>query len=310
MSADVQKIRGMFVPVPTPFDGEGELDSELYGSMCDYYVDKGSNALFLLGSVGQGPSMRIDQRKKALEVAVSAVGNRVPVVPNVGAVDPYTASELAVHAKKMGVPAIAMVGPYYYSDRSEDEIISHISMIDKSAGLPLFIYDNPKYQGYSMHPAFMARIKDRVPNVFGVKIAKGGINDILRYQAAMGSEFKLFAPQQNLFPGMLVGQTGSVSPPLTMAIEVGIALVEAIDKGDLEYALEIQKGIFKFSQTLDKFDKYGRSVQREGLRYAGFPIKQYPRWPTVEIPKDELPILYKCIDEVKNVLRESSLVSG
>lgn len=299
----LDRIRGMFVPVPTPFDGDGEVDECLYDLMCREYVNRGANALFLLGSVGQGPAMRMNQRKRAVEIAVEAVGTRVPVVPNVGTVDPYSARDLGCHARDHGVAAIALVGPYYYSDRSTDELILHYKMIDEAVGMPIFLYDNPAYQGYSATPAVMAQMRSVIPHIFGVKIAKGGIRDILRYQAALGREFKIFAPLQNLFPGMLIGQSGTVSPPLLMAVEVGVAFVSAIDRGDTAEALRIHCAMLRFSQALGQFSRWGRSVQLEGLRHAGFAVKQYPRWPSVAMPADEVKALHACIDEVQSVLK-------
>jgi len=298
----VDEIRGMFVPVPTPFTRDGDLDEAMFAEMVNHYIEVGGNALFLFGSVGQGAAMPVTMRKRALEVALEAAANRLPVVPNVGTVDPFSGRELGVHAREHGCIAVGLVGPYYYSDRSTEELIAHVKMVDDATQLPLFIYNNPAYQGYSIEPSAMAKIRDAVPNMFGLKIAKGGISDILRYQSAMGKDFKLFAPQQNLFPGMLIGQAGSVSPPLTMAMEVGVAFIRAIDAGDNEEALRIQIALFDFSQSLAKLNKYGRTVQFEGLKHAGFDLQMYPRWPTMPMPAEALADLHACIDRIRSAV--------
>jgi len=298
----VDEIRGMFVPVPTPFTLDGELDEALFAELVEHYIQIGGNALFLFGSVGQGAAMNLSMRKRGLEVALEAAAGRIPVVPNVGTVDPYSGRELGAHAREHGAIAVGHVGPYYYNDRSTAELIAHVKMVDEAAQLPLFVYNNPAYQGYSIEPAAMAQIREAVPNMFGLNIAKGGITDILRYQSAMGLDFKLFAPQQNLFPGMLIGQAGSVSPPLTMAMDVGVALIAAIDRGDNEEALRIQMAIYKFSQSLAKLHKWGRAVQAEGLRYAGFKLQMYPRWPTVPMTSEAIEELHGCIDAVRSAV--------
>ena len=295
----IDQIRGMFVPVPTPFTLTGDLDEALFAEMVDHYVNIGGNALFLFGSVGQGAAMPITMRKRALEVALDAAADRVPVVPNIGTVDPYSGMELGVHAREHGCIAVGLVGPYYYSDRSTEELIMQVQMVDEATALPFFVYNNPRYQGYSIEPAALARIREAAPRMFGLKIAKGDINDILRYQAAMGKDFKLFAPQQNLYPGMLIGQAGSVSPPLTMAMEVGVAFVRAIDEQNYEEALRIQIALYDFAQSLAKLHKYGRTAQCQGLRYAGFGVQMYPRWPTVPMPEADLEQLHGAIDRVK-----------
>jgi dihydrodipicolinate synthase/N-acetylneuraminate lyase len=298
----VDQIRGMFVPVPTPFRLDGDLDEAMFAELVNHYIEVGGNALFLFGSVGQGAAMPATMRKRGLEVALDAASGRVPVVPNVGTVDPFTGRELGIHAREHGCIAVGLVGPYYYNDRSTTELVAHVKMVDDATNLPLFVYNNPAYQGYSIEPNMMAQIREAVPNMFGLKIAKGGISDILRYQSAMGPDFKLFAPQQNIFPGMLIGQAGSVSPPLTMAMDVGVALIRAIDDGDHDEALRIQMAIYRFSQSLAKLSKWGRSVQFEGLRHAGFDVQMYPRWPTVPMSDEARQELFDCIDAVRSAV--------
>lgn len=281
----LQQIRGMVVPLPTPFDGDGEIDEALLGDMAEYYVEKGADAYFLFGSYGQGPAMSVPQRKRALEVIVKAVGDAVPLVPQIGAVDPYTARDLALHARDQGVQAIAMVGPYYYADRSDAELTEHVRFVASAAQLPVLLYNNPRYQGYSFTPEKLAALREQVPAIFGVKMAKGSLGDILAYRNALGPDFTLFAPNENLYPGMLVGQSGTISPPLTTAIELGVALVRAIDERRSTDAERLQVALLQFASRLKPLNRWGRAVRAAGLRHIGFAVKQYPRWPTPPLPE-------------------------
>ena len=77
-------IRGMLLPLPTVFDEAAELDEAVQRDLVQFYVDKGVHALFILGSYGQGPAMRIDQRKRAAEIVIEEVGGRIPVVVHIG----------------------------------------------------------------------------------------------------------------------------------------------------------------------------------------------------------------------------------
>jgi dihydrodipicolinate synthase/N-acetylneuraminate lyase len=122
--AAARPISGMFVPVPTVFDQDGELDRAVYGELIDYYVSHGADALFLMGPFGQGPAMSPGHRKLALEVAIAAAAGRVPVAPNITAVDLFTSRELAQHAQDHGAACVAMIGPYYYGDRTPDDIVA------------------------------------------------------------------------------------------------------------------------------------------------------------------------------------------
>lgn len=298
----LDQIRGMFVPVPTPFLEDGSLDETVFAQLVRFYVQKGVNAIFLFGSYGQGPAMGVEQRMRGLEVAMEAAGHKVPVVPQVSAVDPFTARELALHAKSQGVEAVALVGPYYYADRTEQELIGFFKMVDDAVGLPMFLYNNPRYQGYSITPKLLGRIRSVIPNLFGIKMAKGSISDILAYRDEMGPDFKLFAPQENLYPGLYVGQTGSVSPPLTLAIDLGLALVNAIERERQDEALRLCLAVLKFSREMPSMARWGRAPQAEGLRYIGFDVKQYPRWPGETLPREVIDAVHLAIDHAQEAV--------
>ncbi len=294
------RVRGIVVPLPTPFDGRGEIDKDLFAAMADHYAKRGVGAFFLFGSFGQGPAMSTEQRKRGLEIVLAAVADQVTVVPQVGAVDPYTARELAEHAAEAGAPALASVGPYYYADRSEEEIIEHFLFAFAASDLPVLLYNNPRYQGYDIGPQQLARLRENIPAIFALKMAKGTLGDVMKYRAALDDGLKVFAPQENLFPGMLVGQAGTISPPLTTAVELGLALVAAIDAGTIEEALRLQLALLRFASRMQQLSVWGRAVRAEGLRYNGFDVSEYPRWPTPPLPEDARRLLHEAIDEAKN----------
>jgi dihydrodipicolinate synthase/N-acetylneuraminate lyase len=154
----MEQVRGIVLPSPTVFLEDGRVDEKLMRELTDWFIDCGVHAFFVLGSYGQGPAMTPDERKKVAQIVVQQVKHRVPVVVHIGAVDPFTAIDLGKHAKSIGADAIGHVGPYYYADRSEYEIIEHFKMVDRALGMPILVYNNPRYSGYNIHQAFMARV--------------------------------------------------------------------------------------------------------------------------------------------------------
>jgi 4-hydroxy-tetrahydrodipicolinate synthase len=269
----------MVMPVPTPFMENGEVDEKVFEELLDFYLSSGVNALFINGSFGQGPAMAVEQRKRTAEIAVKRVVRRIPVMIHIGTADPFTSSELGLHARSIGADAVGIVGPYYYSDHNEYEVIEHYRAVDQVTQLPVMVYNNPAYSGYDITPAMVSRLLEAVPRIFGSKLAKGSIPEAQRHLRAVGKHFSLFAPASNMFPGMLVGITGTISPPLSAAPEIGVKLVKAIDEGDWERATREQVKILEFlAATEPLFSSFGRGSQREALRLRGFDIKRFPRW--------------------------------
>lgn len=299
------KFKGLVAPIPGVFDGKGEPDLDMMGKLADWYLDAGAHGFFVLGSQGQGAATTIEQRKAIAETVVKQVAGRVPVIVQVGAVDPYTSIELGAHAKEIGADAIGIVGPYYYSDRNEWELIEQHKQVDAATGLPILLYNNPQYSGYPTPPAMMKKLKEACPNVFGSKLANGNLGQAKNYLRTMGEDFVVFVPIGNMIPGMLVGVNGSIAAgaPVTVP-EAGVELIKAIWAGDYQRALQIQVLILEHADRTAVLRQYGRRTTLEGLRIRGLDIKEYPRWKTKEMTAEHLKFYEECIKRLLDDLAQ------
>lgn len=300
-----ERARGMLAPIPGVFDGKGEPDLPMMESLVDFYMDAGVHGFFVLGSQGQGAACTIEQRKAIAETVVKRIDGRVPVIVQVGAADPYTSCELGAHAKSIGSDAIGIVGPYYYSDRSEWELIEQHKEVDAATGLPILLYNNPQYSGYPTPPAMMKKLKEAMPNVFGSKLANGNLGQAKAYLRTLGNDFVIFVPIDMMLPGMLVGVAGSIAAgaPVTVP-EAGVRLIEAIWAKDYALAQRIQVLLIEHSDRTAVLRQYGRRTTLEGLRIRGQDVKEYPRWTTKPMTAEHLKLFEDCIKRLMDELAQ------
>jgi dihydrodipicolinate synthase/N-acetylneuraminate lyase len=137
-------IRGVLLPIITPFDEKVRVDEQMMRALVDFHIKAGVQGLFVLGSTGQGPAMTIEERKQTAAIALDQAKSRVPVIIHVGTADTQSTVELVEHAAAHKANAVAIVPPYYYSDHTEFEIIAHYTAVANAVPLPIFIYENPK----------------------------------------------------------------------------------------------------------------------------------------------------------------------
>ena len=201
-------IRGVLLPIITPFDERARIDEEVMRELVDFHIGAGIQGLFVLGSTGQGPAMSVEERKKAAAVALDQARSRVPVIIHVGTADTESTVELAEHAAAHKADAVAIVPPYYYSDHTEYEIVAHYKAVAKAVALPLFIYENPKYSGISVPPGFALRMKEQVPALKGIKVAYGQ-GALLEYVRLL-PDVSVFTGNAGLVP---FGLAGMINPP-------------------------------------------------------------------------------------------------
>jgi dihydrodipicolinate synthase/N-acetylneuraminate lyase len=248
--------------------------------------------------------MHPDERKRVAELVVKQVNHRLPVVVHIGAVDPYMAIDLGKHAQAIGAEAIGHVGPYYYADRSEYEIVEHFKMVDKAVGMPILVYNNPRYSGYNIHPNFMAKLVEAVPNIFGAKLAMGSVDEAMAYMKIVKAPFLTYALASNLVSAMSVGVAGTISPPLAVTPEIGVELMKAIDAGDGVRALALQKDVIRIHDLFLRLaGPFGRTIYCEAMRLRGFDVKMYPRWPSKPLTSD-------AYDELRELFSELKIISA
>jgi len=289
-------IRGVLLPIITPFDEKVRVDEEIMRQLVDFHIKAGIQGLFVLGSTGQGPAMTVEERKKTAAIALDQAQSRVPVVIHVGTPDAGSSVELAEHAAEHKADAVAIVPPYYYSDHSEYEIIEHYKAVAKAVPLPIFIYENPKYSGISIPPGFAVRMKEQVPALKGIKVAYGQ-GALLEYVRLL-PDVSVFTGNADLFGLVPFGLAGMINPPTSFVPELCVALFKALDRKDYAAAVEAQKRVDTAARLVAaELRKYGRVPLREVFRMRGFDVKRFPKWETEPMPKEAVTKLER---ELKN----------
>ena len=76
---------GRMIPaMVTPFDEDRELDLDKAQALATRLVDGGSDSLIVNGTTGESPTVFYPQKMDLFRAVVEAVGERVPVIANVG----------------------------------------------------------------------------------------------------------------------------------------------------------------------------------------------------------------------------------
>jgi len=163
----------------TPFNRNGDIDipglERLVGYLCQHV-----HGLFICGSYGSGPMMSLAERKKVAEITMNVAAGKVVVVVHTGTTNTRETIELTKHAQEIGCDAVSAVGPYYFA-HSEPDLLYYFSDIIKSVepGFPVYIYNNPRFQGYEISLGTMHKLKEI--GVHGVKDATFNIQTLAAY---------------------------------------------------------------------------------------------------------------------------------
>ncbi len=293
-------LRGILIPLPTVFLLNGEVDVDVMKELVDFYVDSGVQGLFVCGSYGMGPAMRMDQRKQVADLVAKQLNGRIPFIVHCGTVDVYSAVELTDHAKSIGALASALLPPFYYSDHTEYEIIEHFRFVSESVDIPIMIYDNPKYTGIEMNVDRVLRIIDKVPAVRAIKLNIMTAERALGYLRMLPQDFAVFPSViSSLIAGKPKGFDGLMNPPTSHLPELQVNYWNAIDNEDWTEAALCHWQLSEIDGVITEFWKSnGRAPFKEAMKLRGIPVKMFPRWPIKDLTQQQIGMIFKHHEEV------------
>jgi 4-hydroxy-tetrahydrodipicolinate synthase len=259
----------VFSVLPTPFDQGGDIDPDSLRRVIDLFLADGVNGFTALGVTSEVGRLSESERDTVLEVVVSYVNGRVPVVAGTTAEGLRTCIEYTRRAKAAGAASV-MISPPRMPKLNSDAVLRHFGEVASAVEIPIIIQDYPPISGYAMEPALLARIAREVPAARTIKLedpptpfkaarilerAEGTDVKIL---GGLGGVFLL----EELMAGAQGAMTGFAFPALLVRV---VALFRAgrIDEAADAFYRTVPLMRFEFQEGI------GMAVRKEILRRRG-----------------------------------------
>ena len=164
------KFSGVIVATVTPMKASGALDLDAIEPYVEFLLERGADALMVLGTTGEFIALTPEEREQAQRRFLAAVGGRVPVIVQVGHVDVRIAAGIAADAVRAGADAIASITPYYHHFTASAVEEHQRSLATSFPETPFFVYNYPEAAGKEITFDSFRRLLDH-PHVCGVKLS-------------------------------------------------------------------------------------------------------------------------------------------
>ena len=169
--AAFEKVKGLWIAIPTPFSATGQIDEGVLRKAVDYYIEGlAVDGIFCGGVMGEFWAMRAEERARCHELVVSAASGRVPVMAHIGHHVYSEAAQLSRHAEEIGVDFVIAMNPYYPIKPNNDIVRAWYRRLTSESSVPFFLF-NTSYSGYALSPALIAELSD-IDTVCGIKNPK------------------------------------------------------------------------------------------------------------------------------------------
>lgn len=169
--AAFDKVRGLWIAIPTPFDNEGEIDAAALKGSVEYYIEGlGVDGIFCGGVMGEFWALTLAERRMCHQLVVDAAAGRVPVMAHVGHHVLSEAEDLCRHAVEIGADFGIAINPYFPPSPSDDLVRNWYHRLARASSIPLFLF-NTSYSGYTLSPELISELAD-IDTVCGIKNPK------------------------------------------------------------------------------------------------------------------------------------------
>jgi 4-hydroxy-tetrahydrodipicolinate synthase len=167
-------IEGSIVAIVTPMHPSGEIDYEAFESLIDWHISSGTDAIVVVGTIGESPTLSEEEHCHLVKVCVEKVAGRIPVIAGTGSNSTREAIYFTRAASEAGADACLLVTPYY-NRPSQEGLYQHFRTVAEAVAIPQILYNVPSRTGCDMLPETVSRLAD-IGNIVGLKEATGNLD--------------------------------------------------------------------------------------------------------------------------------------
>jgi 4-hydroxy-tetrahydrodipicolinate synthase len=258
-------LEGVYTPVVTPFDDEGEIDLETLTRVIEHQLQSGIRGIVSCGTTGEYYACTFDERV-ALMTHTREVAQGAHLLAGCNAGSTREVIRLGLAARDLGYDALLLSAPHT-SLPSQAELGAHYSSVAAAVGLPIVLYNYPARAGVEIGFDALDAIAD-VPEIVAIKESSGDFSRFLtlrrryegRIEVMCGSDDQAVDYFSWGVRSWLAG-TANVLP------QQHVVVLEAALRGDHAVAHRLFEGMLPWVQDMES-GSYNQKAKL-GLAHVG-----------------------------------------
>ena len=230
------ELTGVFVPLITPFDGDGAIAYDALERLAHEVLDGGARGLVALGTTGEPTALTPAEQKEVADLTRRVCGER-----GAGLI-------VGSHQATLDETALVAVPPFVRP--GENGVVAYFEEVAKSSG-PILVYHVPYRTGQSLSAATLRRLA-AIDNVVGIKYSAGEIDeDTIAFLGEVRPGFAVLGGDDAFISPMLaLGAHGGILASAHLATVDFVTLADAWRAGDVVSARPLGHRLSRLSAGL------------------------------------------------------------
>jgi 4-hydroxy-tetrahydrodipicolinate synthase len=245
-------LRGLFIPLITPFTAEGDLATDALERLAHAVLDAGAAGLVALGTTGEPATLTAAERHAVLDICAGVCREHAAILI-AGAGSNDTASTVRALQDLAAWPEVsaALTVVPYYTRPTPDGVIAHFTRLAADSPVPVLVYNIPYRTGTYLSGQVLRELA-RIPGIAGMKHAVGGIDqDTLTLMAGLPEGFAVLAGDDVFAsPLLALGAAGGILASAQLRTGEFADLIAAWRSGKAAQARELGHRLVPLSAAL------------------------------------------------------------
>ena len=230
-------FHGVFTAIVTPMQ-QGCIDEAGLRNLVRSQIEAKVSGIITCGSTGEGATLTLEEQEYVARIAVDEAMERIQVIAGIGSRSTHEALTLSESLRESGVDGLLIVTPAYNKPTAEG-LEQHFLTLAENTCLPICLYNVPSRTGVDLKPESVARLAEH-PRIVAIKEATGSLVRATDLRARCPGDFALLTGDDlTTMPFMAQGGDGCISVVSNVAATEMVEMLTAIEKGDLDRAVEI-----------------------------------------------------------------------
>jgi 4-hydroxy-2-oxoglutarate aldolase len=239
------KLQGIFPPIATPFNHEGEIwKTKVQHNVVKWNVT-GLAGYVVCGSTGESVMLTTEEKIQLWEWVAQYAAPEKLLIAGTGVESVRETVDLTNRAADIGYKVAMVRTPHYYKNLINNAAAQmlYFRAVADQVKIPIFIYNWPQVTGVDIPAEAVAELSHH-PNVIAIKESSGNLEKVMRMIREVKPGFQvLTGSAPTLAPSFAVGCSGAVLAFANAAPYATVSIWEAHRTREPEAALDWQNRI-------------------------------------------------------------------
>ena len=268
-------LSGVFPPIPTPFDADGEVAHDKLTENIAKWAKTPLAGFVVLGTNGEFVYLSNEEKLDVLRTARRVIPRDRLFIAGTGCESTKGTLELTEQAAAIGADAAIVLTPGYYTSKMDAQAMRrHFLSLAERSPLPIILYNMPACTGIDLSAETVVELAQH-PRIVGMKDSSGNVVKLGAIIRAAPTSFSVLAGSASfLYPALVLGAVGGVVALANVAPEQCCRVYQYAQEGQHQQAQRLQLRIIPSNTAVTaRFGVPGLKRAMDWLGYYGGPVR-------------------------------------